>query len=125
MTTMKLKNYLKQNSPFNTKEDVDSLFAFLKERNIHVDEIIKNKLMTQCSDTVIPYLDELLKAYMPNDQLRPSNPKKKKKKMNRYKPRKKWNGITNFDSKSSRDYFKRVSPDSLAVNGYEYGLSDW
>jgi hypothetical protein len=112
---MKLKHLFDLYTPFHTKEDIDDFFVYLNGRNTTMTEEIKEKLLNSSDDTIKLYMQEKIVSYIKNYKVRPGKPKSK--------------GQTAKQSKahltSSRDYYKREYPDSLAAKGYEYGLSDW
>lgn len=111
---MKLKHLFDLYTPFHTKEDIDDFFVYLSRRNTTMTEEIKEKLLNSCDDAIKLYMQDKIVSYVKNYKVRPGKPKPK--------------GHTGKQAKasvSSRDYYKREYPDSLAAKGYEYGLSDW
>ena len=111
---MKLKHLFDLYTPFNTKEDIDNFFVYLIGRNTTMTEEIKEKLLNSCDETIKFYMQDKIVSYVKNYKVHPGKPKPKGQTREKTKA-----------SVSSRDYYRREYPDSLAAKGYEYGLSDW
>lgn len=122
---MKLKKYLTINSPFNTNDDIDKLFDFIRSRNTCFNEEIKERLLDSSEEEAKPYLLKIIELYVQNYKIRPSNKKVKIKTNAQSKLYKKIEAKVKAQSTSSKSYYKREFPNSLAAMGYEYGLSDW
>lgn len=122
---MKLKKYLTINSPFKTNEDIDKLFVFIRSRNICFNEEIKDRLFESCEETAKQYLQKIIGIYVQNYKVLPSNKKVKIKTKAQSKLYNKIKAKIKAESRSSKSYYKREFPNSLAGMGYEYGLSDW
>lgn len=112
---MKLKHLFDLYTPFHTKEDIEAFFVYLTGRNTTMTEEIKEKLLNSCDDAIKLFMQDKIVSYVKNYKVRPGEPKPKNQTTKR----------TKAHSISSRDYYKREYPDSLAAKGYEYGLSDW
>lgn len=111
---MNLKKYLTINSPFKSKGDIDKLFDFIRSRNTFFNEDIKKRLFESSEEEAKSYLLILIELYEQNYKIRPS-----------HKFYKKIKAKVKAQSTSSKSYYKREFPNSLAAMGYEYGLSDW
>lgn len=106
---MNLAKYLSKHSPFCTKEDIKKLFKFLGLRNIHINDEIIERLNNSCAESVKTLLQECLVTYIENYKVRPRKTKRREINYSRF----------------SENYYKSAYPESLAGQGYEYGLSDW
>jgi hypothetical protein len=116
MKPMKLKKYIELHAPFTSKEKVDGVMHLIQTRNTCLNNELIEMLCGLCNEETLPYLNEHINTYVENYKVRPGKPKPKKKTVS---------GKTIIQSNSSREYYQKYYPDSLAAKGYDYGLSDW
>ena len=114
---MRLNKYIELHAPFTSKEKVDDLLKCLKARKTILNNELTEKLCCLCNEDNLPYMKEQLSIYVEHYR-GPSRPPK-------IKAKKKVTVETKQKTNSTRDYYQKNFPDSLAAKGYDYGLSDW
>ena len=123
---MKFREQLLQNSPLSSKLEIDTFFAFVKERKTQIDNVHKELLLSHTVPNLHDYLIHVIELYRMSYKAVP-----KIKKTN-YKNRRKADnikrgGLSSSDQKTLSMYSFRENNkgNTLSAMGYEYGLSDW